>query len=236
MKYSIEKINQELKDGWECISDTYTNLESELTFRCEHGHEFVSTWKKIRNLQECPICIQNDFKKEQQIKKPFKKKQGSFRVLALDQATYTTGYAIFDNKKLVYYNSYTVEGQEAERLLKIRNWFISLIDAWNPDVVAFEGLTYSASFGVTVFETLAHLLGVLIVTAHERDLVYKIYPNKKWTSYCQIKGTSRNDKKRSTQLQIKEWYGIDASEDCADAICIGRYASQEVTPPKDFAF
>ena len=239
MKYSIEKINQELKDGWECISDTYTNLDSELTFRCNEGHEFVSTWRKIRDTQICPICSQNLFKQETKIKKPFKKKKGEYRVLALDQATYTTGYAIFDDEKLVYYNSYTVEGDQIERIIKIRDWFISLIDAWDPDRVAFEGIVLNTANGtnnVTTFETLAFLLGVLVVTAVEKERKYLICTNSTWRNYCQIKGRTRSDRKRSTQLKVKEWYNIDASEDCADAICIGRYASHEVTPPKIITF
>ena len=236
MKYSIEKINQELENGWECISDTYTNLESELTFRCDKGHEFVSTWRKIRAHQECPICLREDFKSDNRAIKPFSKKKEGYRVLALDQATYTTGYAVFEDKKLIYYSSYTVEGTEPQRLLKIRNWFLSLIDAWKPDTVAFEGIVYNNVMGVTTFETLAHLLGVLIVTSTEQDLPFKICHNAKWREYCQIKGKTRNDRKRSTQLKIKELYGIDVTEDCADAICIGRYASHEVTPPSTFAF
>lgn len=231
MKYSIQKINQELKDGWECISNTYTNLDSELTFRCNEGHEFISTWRKIREHQECPICVQNAFKQDNKTKKPFKNKQGSYRVLALDQASYTTGYSVFDDEKLVYYNSYTVDGDRIERIIKIRDWFKSLIEAWNPDYVAFEGIVMDKGNNVTTFEVLAFLLGVLVVTTVDAGVSYKICPNATWRQYCQIKGNTRNDRKRSTQLRIKELYGIDATEDCADAICIGRYASHEVTPP-----
>lgn len=43
-----------------------------------------------------------------------------------------------------------------------------------------------------------------------------------------MKGRSRVDKKRSTQLLIKQWYDITVGEDVADAIGIGRYMAKSV--------
>ena len=64
MKYTIEKINEELEGtGWTCQSDTYKNLDTILTFQCANGHLVQDTWKHIRLKQKCPICEQNIYNK-----------------------------------------------------------------------------------------------------------------------------------------------------------------------------
>ena len=61
------------------------------------------------------------------------------RILALDQASITTGFAIFENGKLVDYGKFTFEDSDvAVRLVKIRNKVIDLIDKNNIDKVVFE--------------------------------------------------------------------------------------------------
>ena len=49
---------------------------------------------EIKKKKNCPVCSQNEFK-EQEDKGYYKKGQGEKRVLALDQATYTSGWSIF---------------------------------------------------------------------------------------------------------------------------------------------
>jgi hypothetical protein len=46
-----------------------------------------------------------------------------------------------------------------------------------------------------------------------------------WRSYCGINDgdTHRDAKKKAAQAKVKIWYGIDCTEDEADAICIGKY-------------
>ena len=63
-RITLDQINEELKEfRWKCTSTEYKNLESELRFECEEGHEVYASWKKKRTKRECPICKQNAFKK-----------------------------------------------------------------------------------------------------------------------------------------------------------------------------
>ena len=77
--------------------------------------------------------------------------------------------------------------------------------------------------GITVFQTLARLQGVLMLTCHNTGIPFEVCPTNTWRHYCGVKGKTRADKKRSTQLLIQDWYNIKPTEDEADAIGIGRY-------------
>ena len=77
--------------------------------------------------------------------------------------------------------------------------------------------------GVTVFQTLARLQGILMLTCHEMKVPYEICPTNTWRHECGVKGRSRTDRKRSMQMLVKQWYGISVSDDESDAIGIGRY-------------
>jgi hypothetical protein len=58
-----------------------------------------------------------------------KKKKGEYRILALDQATHISGYAVFSNKELIDYGSFEAIGEyDIERSAQIKQWLISLID------------------------------------------------------------------------------------------------------------
>lgn len=79
--------------------------------------------------------------------------------------------------------------------------------------------------GVTVFETLARLQGILMETCFELEIPYKICPTNTWRAHCGVKGVSRSDKKKSMQLLVKKWYDVSVSNDEADAIGIGKYVT-----------
>jgi hypothetical protein len=82
-RITIEQINEELKEtGWKCVSTEYKNLDSELSFECDEGHNVYATWKKVRSKRECPVCKKNAFKKLVDSVKP--KPKGQKRILALD--------------------------------------------------------------------------------------------------------------------------------------------------------
>lgn len=232
-RIKIEDIKAEIeKSGWKIISEKYVNLEEELEFLCDEGHSVFLPWKKARQLLECPICKNNQYKNQNS--KIIPKKKGEFRVLALDQATYISGYSIFSNKQLIKYGTFKTKlDDEIARVSKIKEWLISMVQNWQPDLVVLEGIQYQQQFGVTVFETLARLQGVLMETLYELKIPYKIAPTNTWRSYCGVKGRTRVDKKRSMQFLVKQWFDVNADEDCSDAIGIGKYGAETViTPPK----
>lgn len=229
-RITLDTINEELAPtGWRCVSSEYKNLESELQFQCDEGHEVYAPWKKIRTKRECPICKNNKFKKLVESVKP--KTRGEKRILALDQATHTTGWSIFDGNKLVRYGTFNTEiKDETARINAIKNWMLSMISNWDPDCVAIEGIQFQEEssgqkMSVTVFQGLARLQGVLMEACYALKVDFVICPTNTWRNHCGVKGRYRADKKRSMQLIAKKWYDISLTDDEADAIGIGRYAA-----------
>ena len=80
--------------------------------------------------------------------------------------------------------------------------------------------------GVTTYQTLARLQGILMSTCYDRKVDYVICPPATWRSHCGVTGRTRTDKKKSMQMKIKEWFDITVSDDVADAIGIGLYTSK----------
>jgi Holliday junction resolvasome RuvABC endonuclease subunit len=222
-RINIEDIKQELaQENWKVISKEYANLSTEMEFECPEGHKVFSTWEKMRKRRECPVCKQNGLK----INKPVivEKKKGTYRTLSLDQASRKTGWAIFDGKNLIRYGVFEAKAEEeVNRFHEIKIWLLSMIENWQPDVIAIEGIQYQSNFGVTTFQTLARLQGIIMELCYELNIDCKICPTNTWRAHCGVKGQKRSDRKRSMQLLVKQWFDITISDDEADAIGIGKY-------------
>ena len=82
-KIKLEDIKEELaKKDWQVLSEKYENLDAEMVFKCPEGHSINTTWKKLRDHIECPICTKIGFKDygDKIVAKP----RGVKRILALD--------------------------------------------------------------------------------------------------------------------------------------------------------
>lgn len=225
-RITLESIKEDIAcDNWSVISTVYKNLDTEMEFECAEGHKVFAPYKQIRNKRECPVCKANKYKNISEKITP--KKKNVNRILALDQASHITGYAIFDDKELISYGAYVAEADtEMERLHNVNMWLTSQIQNWQPDVVGIEGIQYQQRAGVTTFQTLARLQGILMENCYQQNIPFKICHTAKWRAHCDIKGSTRADKKRSAQIAVKKWYDVSVSEDEADAICIGKYVAE----------
>ena len=203
-KITLDQIKEEIsEDGWKVISTEYTNLDTEMTFECPEGHRVFAPWKKIRAKRECPSCKPKiDIKQDGEI---LSKPKGVKRTLALDQASKVTGYAIFDNTKLVKYGTFSVSlNDDIERFAAVRDWLLSMIASWKPDYIGIEGIQFQEEgqgqkLGVTVFQTLARLQGILMMVCHDTKTSFELCPTNTWRHSCGVKGKTRTDKKRSMQ-------------------------------------
>lgn len=226
-RITLDLISQELAPlNWKVISNEYKNLSTEMEFECSEGHKVFTTWDKLRKHIECPICKKNTLKENKPI--IIEKKKGTIRILALDQASHKTGFAILDNQKLIRYGTYESHGEdEIARFHDLKNWLISMIDGLKPDLIGVEGIQFqtNVNMGVTTFQTLARLQGIILETIYEYNIPYKVCPTNTWRGHIGVKGKSRSDKKRSMQLLVKDWFDITVSDDEADAIGIGKYCA-----------
>ena len=230
-RITLELIAQELApDNWKVLSTDYQNLDTEMEFECAEGHKVFAPWKKLRTKRECPVCKQNKLKDIKPIIK--EKKKGEQRVLALDQSSHLTGWSIFDGGRLESYGVFKATQQdESKRIHEIKQWVLSMIDNYKPDLIGIEGIQFQEEssghqMGVTVFQTLARLQGVLIETCIELELPFEIAPTNTWRAHCGVKGRARADRKKSMQLLVKKWYDISVTDDESDAIGIGKFVSE----------
>ena len=230
-KIKIDDIRKAaIEHNWILLSEEYKNLDSELIFRCNEGHKIYLPYKKVRDKWECPICKQNQYYNFSNEIIP--KKKSVQRTIGLDQATHITGYSIFDDGELIYAGIFEAEAEdEISRDIEIKNWVIQLIQNWKPNVIAMEGIQLqqfnNKMIGVTTYQTLARLQGILMATCHEQKIEYVIVPPATWRAHCQVKGRTRADRKRSMQMKVKEWFDITVSDDVADAIGIGKYTNDK---------
>lgn len=229
-RISIDEIKNDLsKQNWILVSEQYFNLDQNLEYKCDKGHTVIAPWKKIRENKICPTCMRERLKTKEFHNT--KKKKGDYRILALDQATHISGYAVFNNKNLIDYGTFEAIGEnDIERSVQVKQWMISLIDQFEIDFVGLEGIQYQTAAGVTTFETLARLQGILAATCVEEKVKYKIVNTNTWRDHCGVKGKSRPDKKRSMQRLVQEWFQLKVKEDEADSIGIGKYFSDIQTP------
>ena len=230
-KIKIDDIRKAaIEHNWILLSEEYKNLDSELIFRCDEGHKIYLPYKKVRDKWECPICKQNQYYNFSNEIIP--KKKSIQRIIGLDQATHITGYSIFDDGELIYADIFEAEAEdEISRDIEIKNWVIQLIQNWKPDVIAMEGIQLqqfnNKMIGVTTYQTLARLQGILMAACHEQKIEYIVVPPATWRAHCQVKGRTRADRKRSMQMKVKEWFDITVSDDVADAIGIGKYTNDK---------
>lgn len=235
-KILFEDIKKEVESqGWKILSTSYKNLKEEMQFECPERHKVFLTWEKGRKKLTCPICQQNPYKNTHINVIP--KSQGARRVLAFDQSTKVSGWSVFDDNKLISYGIFeATSDDEMRRCCEVKSWMMSMIDGWKPDVVGLEGIQYQEKMGVTTFETLAELKGILRLTLYELGIQTKVCPTNTWRAHCGVKGQTRQDKKNSMKFLVKKWYDISVTDDVADAIGIGKYVSETTIQRKQVTF
>lgn len=147
-------------------------------------------------------------------------------LLAIDQASVTSGYAIFKDGELVNYGKFTFDDEIiAERLVKIRKKIIELIEEFDINEVAFEDIQMQGNVtnNVQTFKVLAEVFGVVSETLQERKMKYTVVMAGTWKSTLGIKGRTRPEQKRNAQQYVLETYNVKAIQDVCDAICIGTH-------------
>lgn len=225
-KLSKEQINDELsKINFKYVLGNYKNLDTLLTVECENGHQSLLSIKKARKGFECPTCkeLENALQNEKEFD-ILAKKEGK-RILGIDGATITTGYAIIENNKLLT-SGIKEEKNECpiHRIAKMRQWLRSMIEVYEIDYVIIEDVYISINKQTAIL--LAKLLGVLENTAYEqlgnKPLVVSA---ASWKSYCGVKGKNRASQKESAQNFVKEKFKITASQDRVDAVCLAWYGN-----------
>lgn len=145
-------------------------------------------------------------------------------ILALDQASKTSGYSVFKDGKLFTYGKFTFEDADlGERLCKIKNKILELISEYDIDELIFEDIQLQTNVqqNVQTFKILAEVYGLIDQLASELKIPHQSYLASSWKSQLGIKGKDRAEQKRNAQKYVMNTYNVKCTQDEADAICIG---------------
>lgn len=231
-RLSEEQIKVDVeKKGFKLIdASLYQNMKSPIRISCAKGHIIDTDLETVRkSVFECPICnSQLDFKMADAL--PEKK---GFRIVAFDNATEKMGVSVFDNGELVFCKLFVITGDMVSRLCKIQDLVErQIIPVWQPDFIVYEDIQFQQNY--QVYKILAMLQGILQVAARKAQIPYEVVMAKVWRSGLGLWGKNRQEEKNVSKMKVKEWFGIDAQEDVAEAILIGKYAAKMHRSAKAF--
>lgn len=145
-------------------------------------------------------------------------------LLALDQATIITGWAIFKDGKLTHYGKFTANHDDiGDRLHYIRQQITKLIQEYNVDEVVFEDIQLQTNKvnNVDTFKKLAEVFGVVYELCVDLSIPRSSLLASSWKSTLGIKGKDRTAQKRAAQQWVVDTYGVKPTQDECDAIAIG---------------
>lgn len=148
------------------------------------------------------------------------------RLLALDQASKVTGWAIFKDGELKSYGKISLDDPNTDiRLVQLRQGIQTLVADYNIDEVIFEDIQQqnNVANNVQTFKVLAEVYGVVSELLQEIQIPHSTVLAASWKSTLGIKGRTRAEQKKNAQLYVEQNYGIHVIQDIADAVCIGTH-------------
>lgn len=143
-------------------------------------------------------------------------------ILAIDQSTINTGFAIFIDNHLKKSGCYKPHGDLFTRINQTKNYIKELIEDNDINFVFIEDIQYQKN--QKTYKILACLQGVIIDLLIEENIPFEIVPPARWRAWNQIGGKRREQQKENAKRKCKEMFGREFYEDEADAVCIGLYA------------
>lgn len=150
------------------------------------------------------------------------------RVLALDQATYITGFSYWIDGKMVECGTLNEESAKnkkkpiVERMNSMSLQIDDILKNHEVDFVCIEGVQYQSN--QKVYSQLSQLQGMIFKTLLLADIGFCVVEPKSWKSFCGVAGKNRADEKEHTMAWVKEKFGVSLGEDIADSIGIGWWA------------
>ena len=144
------------------------------------------------------------------------------KILALDQATRCSGYAIFFDNKLIKFGRILTEHPNIGiRLKDIRQQVEKLIQEYEITEVVIEDIQLQEN--VQTFKALAEVFGVIYELVTALGLPITAVLASTWKSKLGIRGKNRPEQKKNAQLWVERTYAVVPTQDECDAICIGEY-------------
>ena len=147
-------------------------------------------------------------------------------LLALDLATKDTGYAIFNEDKLITSGVISEKSTYLEdRLIGMKYQIINLCNKYNVDVIISEQEQSQKTVNMKATTALCKMQGVLRCTADDLKISYLFVKINTWRIDVGIKHNIKREEQKKLALEkVKELFNLDIEKDDeAEALLIGRY-------------
>lgn len=145
-------------------------------------------------------------------------------LIALDESTTCTGYAVFDDSELIEHGTFSFKSKDVlERVSLIMEEIENLIDTYKPDNMIIEDV--QITMNAATAKSLLGLQFMIEVYAHRNNISCETYRTTRWRKILGLSNSralDRKAKKQETIDYVKDKYGIEIlKDDESDAIAIG---------------
>ena len=126
---------------------------------------------------------------------------------------------------IIKYGVLKPKGETNDRIRQTIKKCIWLCQEYNATFVFIEGIQVQRN--PKVFEILAKLQGTLEISLEEKGYFVNVVKASEWRKRVGIKNRKRAEVKKEAIQMVEDLYGIQASEDEAEAILFGRAFSEQ---------
>ena len=145
-------------------------------------------------------------------------------LIALDESTTSTGYAVFRNSTLIEHGIFSSKSKDVlERVSYIMEEIEKLIKRYKPNDMIIEDV--QITMNAATAKSLLGLQFMIEIYAHRNNISCETYRTTKWRKILGLSNSrtlDRKAKKQETIDYVKNKYGIEVlKDDESDAIAIG---------------
>ena len=151
-------------------------------------------------------------------------------ILSLDLSSKSSGWAFFEDNKLIDYGCITSASTDLiKRIYIMRDGIQEVLNKYTIDKVYVEEVRPQGGFGAGNIQTHRALMWLQAAIAfmlhdfNKKIVLEYVYPST-WRATIGIKngrGIKRESLKQADIAFVKERYNISVNDDIADAICLG---------------
>ena len=178
----------------------------------------------VSKIRKSKIKTDSPFSSSDNIPRSSKKIPGmNLKLIALDAATETTGYAAFNLSKLKTVDDIKVSGSDKwVRISKMVNKIEEIIDKYEANWIILEDI-YLGKGGVKTYCTLANLQGAIIYMLKEKGVKFELINPSVWKNKMGTMDKRKASKEKAIEM-VRMQTGETLSDDKAEAAVIGKYA------------
>lgn len=148
------------------------------------------------------------------------------KTLAIDASTKCSGYAIFENTKLINYGCISDNKIDTfKRIRKMRQQIKKICQQYKPtDIIMEQVLPQNVKGNQNVYKALIYLQAAIVLCLDQIGYKVNFYTASHWRAQCGIhvgRGVKRDLLKSASIQLVKDKYNITVNDDVSDAILLG---------------